>query len=1108
MNCLDITLGECGITTQDSEKIQRISVRRSYQLSANSSLMIGVGVWLVIGLIVLFETLGLLAAGVSGWAYLALIMVLLPTFFNTLELRGWIGYAGGSYRLIRATERRQLTFFSGWTYLLGWAALSALLAFSVAEAVNELTSVYITVSVPVPVLAIAILIVLTLLAILARRPRWGIAGWMMGAVILGMLAFMVVMTGNAIVSGASAGRVFTGGNRFIMAVMAVMAAMWASELSTELGGRRDRNARSTVSMWALGALLAGIFTLSVRWAIPEAPSLSYLAEHLIPGYGAMVFHGATVLVSGVTWQIVNLLMVRRLQIIGRDGWLPERLLDSGKVFNAPTLLLILMAGVGTILLLITWMVTIDDPGRAVWILASFGGVTYVVLQFGVNTAALLMHAHPRSTGRAFRIPLYPVLPLMGMGLTFLLAVFVVPFPVLLTAISWYALGVLAYLQYAREGMRTSQIGLTVFQDQARPKGITSAYPIVVAVSNPDTARDLMGFGARIAQQRDGHIILLQVVAVPEDQPLDSGRDLAQERQALLEELIDEAATTMNVQAEGVTRLARAVSQGINDTCQEEGAQLVVMGWHKREHVAGGGRLGDILDDVIEHAQCDVAVVHGDWNGKIGKVLVPAAGGPNAPRAAELALDLIDPEGEVTLLNIARKNADSSQVQDARILLNTLKARLTEPHRVRTLVHPARSPSAGIIETCETHDAMLMGASEQGFLEDQWFGPLVLQVARESDLPLALIRNYSGLGQYVVRKAWHSISDLLPTLTSQEQLVLYQDMRQSSRPNINYFVLIALSAIIATLGLILNSPAVIIGAMLVAPLMSPIVATAVGVVFGDIRTLRSALNSTLQGVLLAVFTAMLFALVVPGLTPTPEMLARTQPNLVDLMVALASGAAGAYAIGRHEVGAALPGVAIAAALMPPVCTIGIGFVLGASQVGYLGIAFGALLLLIANLAGMIFAATITFLLLGLRPPNHDRTRLLSRGLLVSITSLLVVSIPLGILLFQGVQRDRIETNALGILNRETETWGVTRLNDVSVDYQLRTVVVDGTLLILEQQAQPAPGETEGQSPVQHGTPEELNELQTVMEAELNRPVEIRLLVLRGELLDSTRSGETP
>lgn len=1084
-------------------------MRRSYQLSANSSLVIGVGVWLVIGLITLFETLRPLAAGASGWAYLALITVLLPTFFNMLELRGWIGYAGGSYRLIRVTERRQLTFFSGWTYLLGWAALSALLAFSVAEAAYELASAYLEVAVPLPVVAIAVLLILTLLSILARRPRWGIAGWMMGAVILGMLAFMVATTGSAIVSGASAGRVFTGGNRFIMAVMAVMAAMWASELSTELGGRRSRNARSTVSMWALGALLAGVFTLSVRWAIPEAPSLSYIAEQIIPGYGAMAIYGATVLVAGVTWQIVNLLMVRRLQIIGRDGWLPERLLDSNKTLNSPILLQLLVAGVGAALLLITWLVTMSDPGRAVWILASFGGMTYVVLQFAVNTAALLLHDHPRSAARTFRIPLHPILPLTGMGMTFLLAVFAVPMPVLLTAIGWYVLGVLAYLQYGREGMRTSQIGLTVFQDQARPEGITSAYPIVIAVANPDTARDLMGFGARIAGHRNGHIILLQVVTVPEDQPLDSGREIAQERQTLLEELIDEAATALNVKVEGVTRLARGVSQGINDTSQEEGAQLVVMGWHKREHMAAAGRLGDILDDVIEHAQCDVAVVHGDWDGSIGKVLVPAAGGPNAPRAAELALDLIDPEGEVTLLNIARENAESSQVQEAQILLNTLKSRLTEPHRARTLVHPARSPSAGILEVCETHDAILMGASEQGFLEDQWFGPLVLQVARESDLPLALIRNYSGLGQYVVRKAWQSISDLLPALTSQEQLELYQNMRQSSRPNINYFVLIALSAIIATLGLILNSPAVIIGAMLVAPLMSPIVASAVGVVFGDIRTLRSALISTLQGILLAVFTAMLFALVVPGLSPTPEMLARTQPNLVDLMVALASGAAGAYAIGRREVGAALPGVAIAAALMPPVCTIGIGFVLGASQIAYLSVAFGALLLLIANLAGMIFAATITFLLLGLRPPNRDRTQLFSRGLLVSIISLLVVSIPLAILLFQGVQRDRIETEALDILTRETESWGVTRLNDVSVDYQLRTVVIDGTILILEPQDQPVEGESEEQPTVPvRGTQEELNALQTVMEGELDRPVEIRLLVLRGEMLDTTISEGTP
>ena len=125
------------------------------------------------------------------------------------------------------------------------------------------------------------------------------------------------------------------------------------------------------------------------------------------------------------------------------------------------------------------------------------------------------------------------------------------------------------------------------------------------------------------------------------------------------------------------------------------------------------------------------------------------------------------------------------------------------------------------------------------------------------------------------------------MNAREQVEVYQRLRKAARPNINYFVLITLSAIIAALGLLLNSPAVIIGAMLVAPLMSPIVAAAMGIVMGDAQTLRSALSSTLQGVLAAIFIAILTTLVSPLRSATPEVLARVRPNLLDLMVAVAT-----------------------------------------------------------------------------------------------------------------------------------------------------------------------------------------------------------------------------
>ena len=129
-------------------------------------------------------------------------------------------------------------------------------------------------------------------------------------------------------------------------------------------------------------------------------------------------------------------------------------------------------------------------------------------------------------------------------------------------------------------------------------------------------------------------------------------------------------------------------------------------------------------------------------------------------------------------------------------------------------------------------------------------------------------------------------------------------------------MIALFASIAALGLILNSVAVIIGAMLVAPLMSAIIGMGMAVVHGDFRFLLLTLRATLTGAGIAVLIGFIFGLINFSSETTAQILQRTDPSTLDLVVALISGVAAAYALCRKNVSNSLPGVAIAVALVPP------------------------------------------------------------------------------------------------------------------------------------------------------------------------------------------------
>ncbi len=214
--------------------------------------------------------------------------------------------------------------------------------------------------------------------------------------------------------------------------------------------------------------------------------------------------------------------------------------------------------------------------------------------------------------------------------------------------------------------------------------------------------------------------------------------------------------------------------------------------------------------------------------------------------------------------------------------------------------------------------------------------------------------------------------------------LFSLLRENTRATPAFLVLMVLSAILAAFGLYANSGPVIIGAMILAPLMAPIISLAMGISRQDRSLIEPALTTLVRGVALALGCAAFLALVIPLRSITSEVEARLSPNLLDLGVAIISGIAGAYAHARREVARSLAGVAIAVALVPPLVVSGIGL-------GWWNwnVFSGAMLLFVTNLIGILFAAAITFSLLGFSPITKA-----GRGLIFSLVMVLLISLPLG------------------------------------------------------------------------------------------------------------------
>ncbi|MEZ5939920.1 MAG: TIGR00341 family protein [Planctomycetaceae bacterium] len=222
--------------------------------------------------------------------------------------------------------------------------------------------------------------------------------------------------------------------------------------------------------------------------------------------------------------------------------------------------------------------------------------------------------------------------------------------------------------------------------------------------------------------------------------------------------------------------------------------------------------------------------------------------------------------------------------------------------------------------------------------------------------------------------------------------LYRDVTETLRINRVFLAMTILSAVVAAVGLLRDDVAVIIGAMVIAPLLGPNVAMSLATTLGDIDLLRRAFVTNLVGVALVFMVAVVLGMVFTVDVTIPAIEARTQANLGDLVLALAAGAAGSFALTRGLTGAVI-GVMVAVALVPPLVVCGL--LLGG---GRWEPAFGAMLLLLVNLTCINLAGVVTFLIQGIRPRTwweEERARQSSR---IALAIWLVTVLALGVLIY--------------------------------------------------------------------------------------------------------------
>ncbi len=579
--------------------------------------------------------------------------------------------------------------------------------------------------------------------------------------------------------------------------------------------------------------------------------------------------------------------------------------------------------------------------------------------------------------------------------------------------------------------------------------------ITVLVDVATEAAPLVAIAARLGVARQATIHVL--VVVPGE------KSAAGQRLATAADEAAAAAQSSNPQAQVLVHTVRPGEAPVDAALaavQEHNTALLILGKHQAP------RPGDETLDaaLFRRARCAVLAVRPGTHtpdptdtqgpGTAHRILVPTAGGPHAAEALKLAVQLartyVSPDTAgandapgttdpvVDALYVEPELGPEAREVGLRRIHKSIRSALgvkaehAGPPPVRPVVEIADDYRAGILRAAEnsSYGLVLMGAPDRHHARRALFGAVpdkLMKACAEGGLSIGVVRPAPALSEHAAHAVRGFFERFVPQLTRDDRIDLVERIQGASRWDVDFVALISLSTVIATFGLMQNSAAVVIGAMLVAPLMTPLIGCGLALVQGNAHLVRHAVKAVVLGFLLAFGIGLLMGLVIPHAGATPQLLARGAPNLLDLGVAFASGLAAAYATARPNLSGALPGVAIAAALVPPISTAGVSLAQGNVDTG-----LGAATLFGVNIVAIVLGAALALWAVGMEPADTGRKgKAWRRPAAAGLTAItLILAIPLSMWLYTSLPHRPVPAAVHDALARWVQAQQGATLADVS------------------------------------------------------------------------------
>ena len=423
--------------------------------------------------------------------------------------------------------------------------------------------------------------------------------------------------------------------------------------------------------------------------------------------------------------------------LGRDHLLPPLLPRTSRKRKTPVVAL-LCTGV-IVLIVATCLPTMD--------VAASASMMFLLLFFLVNLSVIKIR---RNMGDeltyGFLMPLFPLFPAIAMICQVVLAGWLVHMSLVawIVAPAWILVGVAIYHIYGKRHAVTTEEEILVLEEQRAPAG--DEYRVMVAVESTEDAVMLAPNAYKLCAAKDARAELLHMVPIPDQVPLaDADRYVLVGKEGIVEAMLY---LVRHFPVGTSLRYCRNVARGIVSAVREKRIDMLIMGWHGEQ----GGRLftlGSTIDPVTERSPCDVVILKGcGGNLKFKRVLVPVAGGRNAPFALDVANILADKdEGEIVVFTVTGEDRrfDIGQFMDRHRDRSAIAH-----HTVHAKTVVARDAAEAILEEAEGYDLVVLGWTATPRLYRLARRSVPVRVARACKKPLIMVKASGGLRSWLAR----------------------------------------------------------------------------------------------------------------------------------------------------------------------------------------------------------------------------------------------------------------------------------------------------------------------------------------------------------------------